>query len=62
MDELRLELEVAPRGAEEQIVTNLIRSYQIKVKILERVLERIGSDNPASQPEVKNKKSNEVSI
>jgi len=62
MEELRLELEVAPRGAEEQIVTNLIRSYQIKVKILERVLERIGSDNPASQPEVKNKKSNEVSI
>ena len=62
MDELRLELEVAPRGAEEQIVTNLIRSYQIKVKILERVLERIGSDNPVRQPEVKNKKSNEVSI
>lgn len=63
MEELRLELEVAPKGAEEQIVTNLIRSYQIKVKILERVLERISSDKSVQQqPQVKNKPSNEVSI
>ncbi|MEZ5041020.1 MAG: hypothetical protein R2828_14075 [Saprospiraceae bacterium] len=62
MDELRIELEVAPRGAEEQIVTTLIRSYQIKVQILERVLARIGTDNPVSQPAVKHKTNNEVSI
>lgn len=62
MEELRLELEVAPRGAEEQIVTNLIRSYQIKVKILERVLERIGSEAPATESVAKKKKSNEISI
>ncbi len=62
MEELRLELEVAPRGAEEQIVTNLIRSYQIKVKILERVLERIGSEVPVTEPVAKKKKSNEISI
>ena len=62
MDELRQELEVAPKGAEEQIITNLIRSYQIKVKILERVLERIGSETPNTEPVVKKKKSNEISI
>lgn len=62
MEELRLELEVAPKGAEEQIITNLIRSYQIKVKILERVLERIGSETPNSEPVVKKKKNNEISI
>lgn len=41
MKDLEAELQKAPKGAEEQIVSNLIRSYQIKVEILERVLNRI---------------------
>ena len=41
MRDLEAELQKAPKGAEEQIVSNLIRSYQIKVEILERVLNRI---------------------
>ncbi len=41
MKALESELQKAPKGAEEQIISNLIRSYQIKVEILERVLNRI---------------------
>lgn len=41
MDELRSEILKAPAGMEEEIVRNLLKSYQLKVQILERVLERI---------------------
>lgn len=41
MKELEAELQNAPKGAEEQIISNLIKSYQIKVEILERVLNYI---------------------
>lgn len=41
MDELRSEILKAPAGMEKEIVINLLRSYQLKVQILERVLERI---------------------
>ena len=41
MEELKAELQVAPAGSEEQIIASLILSYQTKVEILERVLERI---------------------
>lgn len=52
MDELRNEILKAPAGMEKEIVTNLLRSYQLKVQILERVLERIhateeGLDKPS---------------
>jgi hypothetical protein len=43
MAELEAELQKAPKGAEEQIVANLVKSYQIKLDILQRVLERIQS-------------------
>ena len=46
--ELKKELVEAPEGSEEQIVNNLIRTYQIKIQILERVLEKIQSTNRKS--------------
>lgn len=58
MKELKEDLLRAPKGKEEQIIENLIRSYQTKVQILERVLERIHStDKQLLKPE-----DNEVSI
>ncbi|GEM_PF-194295 len=60
MAELEAELQKAPRGAEEQIVANLIKSYQIKVDILERVLERIQS-KPGNSKQQK-LKDDEVNI
>ncbi len=41
MQELEAELRRVPRGAEEQIISNLIKSYQIKMEILERVLNSV---------------------
>ena len=46
MQELRQELLVAPKGKEEEIVEDLIQSYQAKVAILERVLDRLQEANP----------------
>jgi hypothetical protein len=45
MLELREELLNAPEGKEEEIINNLIKAYQTKVFILERVLERVQSTN-----------------
>lgn len=58
MEELKEELLRAPKGREEQIVENLIRSYQTKVQVLERVLERI----QATSQEKINTSDDEVSI
>ncbi|MBK7410323.1 MAG: hypothetical protein IPL49_19955 [Saprospirales bacterium] len=44
--ELQLELDKAPKGSEEQIIQAMIRNYQIKLDILERVLEKIQTTNP----------------
>ena len=44
--ELQLELDNAPKGSEEQIIQAMIRNYQIKLDILERVLEKIQTTNP----------------
>ena len=46
VDELKQELLRAPKGQEEEIIENLVRSYQTKIQVLERVLERIQSTNP----------------
>jgi hypothetical protein len=43
VEELRQELSQAPAGAEEQIVANLIKTYKIKIDILEKVLDRRAS-------------------
>ncbi|MCP3931308.1 MAG: hypothetical protein GY705_19660 [Bacteroidetes bacterium] len=48
MDELLLELQNAPEGQEEQIISNMVKNYQAKIDILERVLERIQSINQKS--------------
>lgn len=45
MEELKKELEEAPKGAEEQIINAMITNYQTKLDILERVLESIQSTN-----------------
>jgi hypothetical protein len=60
MAEMEAELQKAPKGAEEQIVANLIKSYQIKLNILERVLERIQSAKKDSTKQ--NLEDDEVSI
>lgn len=39
MKELRQELSIAPKGTEEEIIQYLIKSYQLKLDILERVLQ-----------------------
>lgn len=58
MDELKQELANAPQGTEEKIIENLIKTYQTKVAILGRVLERIQSTNRKDlKPE-----DNEISI
>ena len=44
--ELQQELDHAPKGSEEQIIQAMIRNYQIKLDILERVLEKIQTTNP----------------
>lgn len=61
MAELRQELLSAPAGKEEQILENLIRSYQTKVEILERVLERIQPAPPEDRQLLK-PANNEISI
>lgn len=43
MEELRADLAEVPKGKEEEIVSNLIKSYQTKIRILERVLNRTQS-------------------
>jgi len=60
MEELRQELRVAPKGKELEIVESLLKSYQAKVEILERVLSRIqaeGVEGENEQPE-----NDEISI
>jgi hypothetical protein len=46
MKELQEELRNCPIGGEERIVENLIRTYQVKIAILERVLERMETNQP----------------
>lgn len=59
MEELREELVNAPQGSEEQIIENLIQSYQTKIDILSRVLERIQTSNPKA---IKKDDNEKVSI
>lgn len=45
MNELRADLAEVPKGMEEEIISNLIKSYQTKIRILERVLDRTQSNH-----------------
>jgi hypothetical protein len=44
--ELKQELLNVPKGSEEQVVRNLIQNYQLKLQILEHVLERVQAVQP----------------
>ena len=55
-EELKADLIDAPEGSEEEIISDIIRSYQTKIEILEHVLSRIQA---ASNQNVE---ENEVSI
>jgi len=57
MKELQEELRNCPEGGEEKIVENLIRTYQAKIAILERVLDRMEINQPTE-----NATENEISI
>lgn len=59
MAELERELQNVPPGAEEQVISNLIKSYQIKIEILERVLSRIQQSEGS---EKNNSEDDEISI
>lgn len=59
MAELEQELRNVPPGAEEEVISNLIKSYQIKVEILERVLNRIQQSNDSEKT---NSEDDEISI
>ncbi|MCR9288307.1 MAG: hypothetical protein NXI23_13100 [Bacteroidetes bacterium] len=66
--ELRKELEVAPKGAERQIIQMMIENYEAKINILERVLNKIQSTTPEQHtldeytPNPSKSQSNEVSL
>lgn len=55
-EELKADLIDAPEGSEEEIINDIIRSYQTKVEILEHVLSRIQAANN------QNSEENEISI
>jgi hypothetical protein len=57
-EQLRLELETAPEGADEKIIQAMIETYQTKISILEQVLEKVENVNPTTI----NKTENEVSL
>ena len=65
--ELREELRNVPPGNEEAIVQAMMRSYQTKLEILERILEKIQTATPPAvvggeDAERKKSKGNEISI
>lgn len=55
--ELMRELKDAPKGTEEQIISAMIKNYQAKVDILNRVLEKVEAVNQPTKTE-----ENEISI
>ena len=41
MEEIKKELENAPKGSEERILQSLIKNYKLKIQLLDRVLDKI---------------------
>lgn len=58
MLELKQELSLAPKGREKEIIQRLIKSYQLKVQILEKMLEFAQPGPPSGE----NNTTNEASI
>ncbi len=57
LEELKQELAKAPKGSEERIIENLIQSYQLKIQILDRILERIQNDQTEEKIKTDERKS-----
>lgn len=57
LEELKQELAKAPKGAEERIIENLIKSYQLKIQILDLVLERMQNDQKEEKTETDERKN-----
>ncbi len=57
--ELKEDLANAPKGSEEQVINAMIKNYQTKLAILERVLDRIQSTN---QDELKSEEDETINI
>ncbi|MBK8702710.1 MAG: hypothetical protein IPN33_03240 [Saprospiraceae bacterium] len=49
MTELKQDLLNVPKGSEEQIIQNLIKTYQLKLQILERILDQLESVHPTQE-------------
>lgn len=60
VNELKTELEHAPQGAEKEIISNLIKSYETKLSILEKVLHRL--ENNSFDKSENNTKDESISI
>lgn len=57
-EQLKKELNEAPPGAEEKVIQAMINHYQTKIDILEQVLEKVKTINPANSKTAEN----EISI
>lgn len=60
VNELKTELEHAPNGAEKEIISNLMKSYETKLQILEKVLHRL--ENKSFDKSENNTKDESISI
>ena len=58
MQTLKTELQKAPKGNEERIVQAIIQHYQLKIDILQRVLDRIQTTHPKTA----NESNDEISL
>lgn len=58
--ELSKELKIAPKGMQEQIINAMIKNYQAKIDILNRVIEKREKAGEARRDE--NSQENEISI
>ncbi len=56
-EQLKIELQQAPEGAEEQIIQAMINNYQTKIDILEQVLEKVQTTIPTNLKTVENEVS-----
>ena len=57
-EQLKKELQDAPPGAEDKVIQAMINHYQTKIDILEQVLEKVQTTNPANSKTA----DNEISI
>jgi hypothetical protein len=48
VEDLKRELRNSPKSSREQIVHNLLESYQAKINVLEQILARVGPTQPPS--------------